>query len=453
MAAGVMLLPGWLFWAPEVEQPQVAADFQVLQALDLCRHAGGKAAVYSVTHYATNAVGAAFGPLGLASLLHFCRGLDVALARNAVALTTPKGDRATRFNVLVMMGAYLIMRQGWSTEKLASTIGGDAGSKFICSWSTLKTPEPERVMSVRDVWDGLEIAIRRSWLQSGFLDGDEKLELAVSRYHLRAICFDATWIIPGLLMVASDPTTVIYDPNPATCKRIAPQADAAGADVVPPAPTEAPPNADDLDWGLTPTNKSRGSVASLASVDTVCKEYNENYEDMLPSDSSLVPKDYASFLVQSGIGIVVRANFSKEEGMPTPSYGQGTFEPFGIEQIDIPVVDTHGGLPKPADVARMLQACDAFLDPTAGERPGVFVHCKGGFGRSMVFASCLAIYRFDLPGSALLGWMRVARPGAFTTPKQELFLKSMRGAADVMKYAEMDSGSGACASCKGCSLQ
>jgi len=408
----------------------------------LCRHAGGKAAVYHVPHYTSEACGAAFGPLSLACLLHFCRGLDAALALGAVALTTPKGDTATRLNSLVMLGGYMIAKHAWSAKQLADTIGEDSRARFVCSWSRSASPEPQRLLTVFDTWAGLEIASKRSWLDRVCMEDDAELEAAVSEYNMQAICFDATWIIPGLLMVSSDPTINAVDPNPATCKRISPS---NGCDSI---ASGASTRCTASDIVRTPSTASQDSACS---VHTVCREFAEIGDDLSPCDPSSVPADFASFLVQSGVGIVVRANHEEEAGMPGPSYDEGTFEPFGIEQANVRVVDRHGALPRPEDVARMIEVCETFLDPAAGEHAAVLVHCKGGFGRSVVLAACLAIHRYDLPGSALLGWVRVARPGAITTREQELFLKSLKGKADVMRYSKFSRVSGT--SCAGCSLQ
>lgn len=460
----VPLLPDHLYWAPEAKTPVATGGCQELQALDLCKHAGGKVTTYGVAHYHREACGAAFGPLSLSALLHFCRGLDEALKRGAVALTTPRGDRATRLNALAMLGGYMIGKYAWSAEKLTSTIGADAEAKFVCSWSVTETPEPERVMTVRDVWSGLEKAFRCGWLSPSCIEDDEKLEAAVTRYRLRAMCFDATWIIPGMLMVASDPTTVVFDPNPATCKRMVPpnagevafamveenESGSRGLSIDIPSATKQ-----DTIGSTTPSPTSPKSPKSSCTLDTVCKEYNLNYEDSMPSDPSLIPEDYASFLMQNSVGIIVRANFDQEQGMPRASYRDDTFKPFGIEQANVRIVDTNGGLPKPEDVARVIEVCDSYLDGSYLEHPAVMVHCKGGFGRSVVLAACLAIHRYDLPGSALLGWARVTRPGAITTRKQELFLKGLRGRTDVMAYAKipLDPFKDSSTSCTSCSLQ
>jgi len=381
----------------------------------------------------------------------------------AVALTTPKGNRTYRLNALVLLGGYLILKQGWSAKRLAGALGAtSAGAKFACSWSRSESPESESVMSVQHCWDGLEMAVERSWLTAACVEDDAKLQQFVARYYLRAICFDATWIIPGLLMVSSDPTTVVYDPNPATCKRLLP----VGREDAAPAKTSACRGEPAARLSRVSSEAGpRSSTFSQCTLDTVCKEYNENYEDALPCDPSMSPGDVATFLEQGAVGILVRANFDNEDGMKKPSYGDGAFQSFGVEQVNIRVVDTHGGLPKPEDVASLIQVCELFMNPAATARPAVLVHCKGGFGRSVIFAACLAVHCFDIPGhcfdipgAAFLGWARIARPGAITTRKQECFLTSLKGRADVLRFAKLppdgiETETRSSPSCSGCALQ
>jgi len=136
---------------------------------------------------------------------------------------------------------------------------------------------------------------------------------------------------------------------------------------------------------------------------------------------------------------VVRANFDVEPGMTVKSYNRGAFTENGIQQADIRVKDIQGGLPRPVDVEQMLQLCEGLVEPDTRHRQAraVYVHCKGGFGRSVVLAACLAIDHFDVSGALVLPWCRIARPGAITTRTQELFLKSLKGRNDLRRFARM----------------
>ena len=63
------------------------------------------------------------------------------------------------------------------------------------------------------------------------------------------------------------------------------------------------------------------------------------------------------------------------------------------------------------------------------------MHGKGGFGQSVMLACGLAVERLGVPGRALLGWVRVARPGAVTTREQELFLVGLEGRKAMRRAA------------------
>jgi len=220
-------------------------------------------------------------------------------------------------------------------------------------------------------------------------------------------------------MVGADPTTVVYDPNPITCQQFLP--DEGQGDLV-----------DKL--SVTASTTGSPCKAECESCNTVCKDYAswaiELSSEM--ADPAKAGEDYVSFLQRSQIGMVVKANFNDEEGMPPQAcgYTDDALGRYGICHAKVPIVDKKGGLPQPADVARVLRSCEDRGD-------AVMVHCKGGFGRSVVLACCLAISRLDVPGEALLGWVRIVRPGAFTVRAQEAFIKSLGGRRDVLRYAKM----------------
>uniref|UniRef100_A0A7S0G134 Tyrosine specific protein phosphatases domain-containing protein n=1 Tax=Pyrodinium bahamense TaxID=73915 RepID=A0A7S0G134_9DINO len=390
--------------------------------MELCVHGGGKTGAYGVAHYSRQACGAAFGPLGLTGVMRFCRGAEVVLSNQPsgveVLVTTPPSDEEYRANACVLLGAYLVLKHEWSVDHLANAMGvKDANARFEVSWAPRRTPEKERVLRVRDCWAGVALAVQQGWLKRGFVDDDARTGVYCNRCETLLAGFDAAWIVPGSIMVAADPTTVTCDPNPATCSKLLP------------GETEEPARAN------SSSPKSLHSQITFTSVDTVCKEYGGDNVSNCASLDQDRPESFVDLYRQSSIGLVIRANFMIEQGMPNPSYPDRAFEPYGIDQVNIQVKDTDGGLPKSADVAKMLKVCEGYSGGSGSN--AVLVHCKGGFGRSVMFACCLAIYRLNIPGEALLGWVRMARPGALTTRKQELFLVSLKGHADVAKYARL----------------
>mmetsp|Transcript_90874 Transcript_90874/g.143563 ORF Transcript_90874/g.143563 Transcript_90874/m.143563 type:complete len:539 (+) Transcript_90874:65-1681(+) len=169
--------------------------------------------------------------------------------------------------------------------------------------------------------------------------------------------------------------------------------------------------------------------ASNGSVETVCKEFTQSPTAGLQLKNSI---SFANFAQECGVTFVIRTNFSNEHGMPSPSYDEKKWIDLGIKHADLRYADKNGGLPDSAAVVGLMRADRSIKNQGPG---AMLIHCKGGFGRSVVLACCLVIYRHDVPGSALLGWVRIARPGAVTNILQEKFLMSLRGRSDVISLA------------------
>jgi protein tyrosine phosphatase (PTP) superfamily phosphohydrolase (DUF442 family) len=333
--------------------------------------------------------------------------------------------------------------------------------------------------------------------------------------------YDASWLVPGKLMVAADPITTVHDPNPDTFQLLWSTEDmnddapddidrlAAPDDihriallnrsVVRPfrrpfrhddksrqmkylntlgGDCYCPDDNDDANTDSTETPQclmqrlmpptpqtSIGSDATkdairkvvdlddgASSVETVCKEYH--YPVTTNGEQQQV-KSFSDFLQESEIQLMIRCNFQHEQGMPTQTYSADKLKKYGVDHRDIQFVDKDGGLPARRHVAAMIRAGAPVIEADAG---AVLVHCKGGFGRSVVLACCLMIHTYDVSGRALLGWMRIARPGAITTPQQEEFLMSLKGQADVDRFAgiyqEANDEDAARTACRvGCTVQ
>lgn len=89
----------------------------------------------------------------------------------------------------------------------------------------------------------------------------------------------------------------------------------------------------------------------------------------------------------------------------------------GIRTWQLPVVD--GGVPEAAEhVMRLVRGALAVLG--AGEN--VVVHCRGGLGRSGLFAACCLVALGHAPRAAI-GIVRTARPGAVENSSQEQFIE------------------------------
>jgi hypothetical protein len=190
---------------------------------------------------------------------------------------------------------------------------------------------------------------------------------------------------------------------------------------------------------------AKDPLSPTCSTDTVAKDYfggdrTTRHEPELKSTEK--PMDFISFLRTWNVSLVVRLNFANEPGM-IQEYDASKMASYGIEHKDLPIDDHRGGMPDRSSVEKALET----LADHGGEP--ILVHCKGGFGRSVVLACCILIDRLNISGAALLGWARLCRPGAVTTVTQERFLRSLRGRDDLRRFTRTE---GAPPSC-GCSMQ
>jgi hypothetical protein len=472
--ADIDIIPGELVWAPEVSTPphvRAPGDFWLQDSRDEYFRKGG----YAVPHYPVSTLGGAFGPLAFDQTLSFCQALDKRLAAcKQVRLRGKTGDNAERANTAVLLGAYLLLRRRWSLKQVECALSWDAELGFLCSWSGRSAcgpPQPP-VMKVRDCWAGLEMALRLGWLDIG-TDVDKIREsLALSQYRQMALQFDAVWVCPGEVMVSADPMSTIRDPNPITCSALLPAAppESTGHDDLQslfnsPATMDSGMSQQELGKCYAAPFLGGGSIGdkdgadSGSTVDPVhhdvallhadgservegdassCHTVGKNYavatmETVQHGSLRLAPpKDFISFCKDKGVSLVVRTNFGDESGLV--EHG-GTYEARylrnnGLKFLGSPLADSFGGVPSPATTRSFLASLLRRQDGGA-----ILVHCKGGFGRSVVLACCLLIHRHDVPGRALLAWARIVRPGAVTTPQQERFLCGLGGRGDLERYS------------------
>jgi len=222
-----------------------------------------------------------------------------------------------------------------------------------------------------------------------------------------------------------------------------------------------PLHSDDKSSGSRSTNRRlNGGIlqqtvlppSQPSSCHTVCKQYMPpqgaeglfqgvkrtggptSNGDLLYLAQRSKPLDFVTWLQNQHISLIIRVNRSDERGLIEHggSYEPMDIEKFGIQHLDLPVLDKDGGVPG-AQVIRSM------MESHTGQP--VLVHCKGGFGRSVVLAVCLLIHWHDVPGRALLGWSRIVRPGSITTPEQERFLCGLKGRADLDKFVSRAGGS------------
>lgn len=437
---------------------------------------------YSVPHYRPDMMGRAVGPLALDQVLAFSSLLKRLLGQHkCVAVVTPFSDTSRGANAAVLTGGFLILVEGWTLEQVCAAMPFDARLTFPCSWTRLPGPS---LLNVRDCWEGLALACRCRWLDRELLQDPLYTSMACGQYGRVCHQQDAAWVVPGRVLVGADPMTVIYDPDPSTCSHLTPDAPhraaiqgaVSAATAVPsscdqdslrflgefsettigPVSLEntgevdifetlvsySEATADDPDHALMMGGMVHGFDIKTGceqvfssppedddcSVHTVCKQYRSYSPETVRQQ---IDNDYTTWWRSNGIVQIVRVNFADEPGLHHlgGSYDVRAVEHHGFAHLDVPVLDHGGGVPDTASIRYFLETCE-----NIGEDQAVFIHCKGGFGRSVVMACCFLIAHYDLPGRALLGWTRIVRPGAITTPQQERFLASMSGAADLQKF-------------------
>lgn len=115
---------------------------------------------------------------------------------------------------------------------------------------------------------------------------------------------------------------------------------------------------------------------------------------------------YAPILKKFGVKAVVRLN--------DRLYDESKLERHGIKHRDIFFED--GSCPHPEHI-------EAFLDLVENTTGAVAVHCKAGLGRTGTLIGLYIMKHFMVPAPALIGWMRLCRPGMVLGPQQQFLCK------------------------------
>lgn len=406
---------------------------------------GGK---YSVPHYPEQLLGAAIGPLSVDQTVRFCFELRRKLeAQKQVVVECVPRERC---NTAVLLGAFLIVDEGWTVQDLQKRMPLEGKLRFPCPWQDPGTVG-RSVMTVGDCWAGLAMASSMGWLQVG--SDSVTTSLSNSMFWRCVSQYDGSWLVPGKVFVMADPVTVLRDPNPNTYSKLTPDtpktATAKSDHTFPQTPCTLHTSegrsevetqstkSDEAEDASSLQDDDSGILRDDDSVHSVCKVYNDQHANShWPQANDLV-----SFLQGENVVGIVRANTGDEPGIKClgGSYKPADFQRFGLRHLDVAVDDTQGALPRPADVAKLLRwAEDLGLGPAQKDElstgGALAFHCKSGFGRSVVLACCFIIFVHDVPGRALLGWSRIARPGAITNVCQERFLQGLTGRSDLMSF-------------------
>jgi cell division cycle 14 len=115
---------------------------------------------------------------------------------------------------------------------------------------------------------------------------------------------------------------------------------------------------------------------------------------------------YAPILKKFGVKAVVRLN--------DRLYDESKLAKHGIKHRDIFFED--GSCPHQEHI-------DSFLNLAENTDGAVAVHCKAGLGRTGTLIGLYMMKHYMIPAPALIGWMRLCRPGMVLGPQQQFLCK------------------------------
>ena len=366
------LIPGELSWLPNTERERGDKDCCVLVLDDYLDDDLLRGGHYTVVHYTSKAVGQAFGPLALDQTIRFCSVLQTLL-KQFKHVTVPKTqDPRESANLAVLLGAFLLLSRSWSVQNVVDKMPEEACLLFTCSWAKQSAPAP--LLTVRDCWFGLDMAREQKWLDLSDSDDTLRIRLSCTMYQMSLLHYDASWLVPGKILVSADPVSTIQDPNPATCKALTPSP--MQASVFSPQISEISSLSPALVVGehresATPISHSTPSKKTSLTTHTVAKEYDARAHAVGVSSEA---QDFLSFTEGVGVELVVRANTGDEAGLRQlgGTYDRTVFTSVGITHLDAPVPDVRGAVPSSDTVRCVLRSCERVKDTGV-----VLLHCKG----------------------------------------------------------------------------
>eukprot|EP00929_Paragymnodinium_shiwhaense_P048245 TRINITY_DN24416_c0_g1_i1.p1 TRINITY_DN24416_c0_g1~~TRINITY_DN24416_c0_g1_i1.p1 ORF type:complete len:468 (-),score=61.04 TRINITY_DN24416_c0_g1_i1:360-1685(-) len=321
----------------------------VVAATDLCD------IQYTVPHYAPSQVGACFGPLGLDRVLRFCLRLDKALEKDSTVIlrTGVPGCIKARSNVATLLGAYLALNAGWSTERIETVLGkADADLRYICSWVRDDGPNAPRTLRVRDTWSALEHAKRLGWVNTAKCGDESLVDDVCNDWSLMSSRYDASWLVPNRILVCADPMSTVSDPSPQTVGSLAPSKDGKA---------EQKERAETWESNSSDCEYRQSSTPSTAASDGETNHFSTISEARLYMKA---PNDFASFFQVCGTSLLVRANLVCENGLPS-SYDPKEFTSRGIEHMDLPLIDRNGAVPSWQYIQKLIRKSDEKLSVEA----------------------------------------------------------------------------------------
>jgi cell division cycle 14 len=128
-----------------------------------------------------------------------------------------------------------------------------------------------------------------------------------------------------------------------------------------------------------------------------------------PTDSdgfpAFTPEDYAPIFREAGVSLVIRLNKKQ--------YDRRRFIDNGVNHSDLYFLD--GSCPSKEIISK-------FLDLSEAEQGAIAVHCKAGLGRTGTLIALYMMKHYQFPARALIGWIRMCRPGSILGPQQQFLL-------------------------------
>ena len=116
------------------------------------------------------------------------------------------------------------------------------------------------------------------------------------------------------------------------------------------------------------------------------------------SSDGLSVKDFVPKFEKLGINTVIRLNECL--------YDESILMDAGIRVYNQEYQD--GSCPNDYVIRTFVETCEVEL--CMGN--GVAVHCRAGLGRTGSLISCYIMHKYKFSAKALIGWMRIARPGS-----------------------------------------
>lgn len=101
-----------------------------------------------------------------------------------------------------------------------------------------------------------------------------------------------------------------------------------------------------------------------------------------------------------------------------PLYDQRVFNKVGIAVHDLEFLD--GSCPEDSVINNFIELCEIHLS----RREAVAVHCRAGLGRTGTLIGCYIINKYGFNPRALIGWLRIARPGSVIGYQQDFLCMS-----------------------------